>query len=473
MVGKEERTGKIENDTKEVLKQVGEKEEEEEMATTVVDNKSTDNDGKNMKDPFTTTTTTFTGCAATTNVITTNVVEETKKEDEVDIGGGDDVMVVIQLKWSARVIDVSFSPADFATFTVADLKAKIEDNLSIPIHRQKLLGLGIKTPSDNDMLSSVEFKSSKRCFVLLGTPQAEAFVDPQHLPNLPPVFNDLDCWDYLPSIANGFDLRTPTHLSRLHKAIATTDIRLIHPPRPGLKLLVLDLDYTLFDCKPTDPLTGLRRDIFDSPPDTTFSTSTASGAANATPTTTGSSSSGGRDSLSQLIALEGGVVSGGGGMEDLKRPYLEHFLEVVHNHYDIAIWSQTHWRWVEVKCTELGLLTNKKFNISFVLDRSSMFTVASRSSEKGKRAHEVKALEVIWSKFPDRWGPHNTLHVDDLAKNFAMNPQNGVKVSAYRTAKRSGDRELLKLAEYLQQVAAAEDVRTIDHSQWKKMMKFS
>eukprot|EP00922_Rhytidocystis_sp_ex-Travisia-forbesii_P028028 GHVS01041148.1.p1 GENE.GHVS01041148.1~~GHVS01041148.1.p1 ORF type:complete len:459 (-),score=99.29 GHVS01041148.1:249-1625(-) len=458
MVGKEERTGEEENDgTKEVLKQVGEKEEMEKTTT----------DGKITEDPITTTS--VTGC--TTNGVT-NVVEDLK--EEVDMGG-DDVMVVIQLKWSARVIDVSFSPADFATFTVADLKAKIEDNLSIPIHRQKLLGLGIKSPTDSEMLSAVEFKSSKRCFVLVGTPQAEAFVDPQHLPNLPPVFNDLDCWDYLPSIANGFDLRTPTHLSRLRKAISTTDIRLIHPPRPGLKLLVLDLDYTLFDCKPTDPLTGLRRDIFDSPADTTFATSTASsssGGANGTPTTT-TGSSGSRDSLSQLIALEGGVVSGGGGMEDLKRPYLEHFLEVVHNHYDIAIWSQTHWRWVEVKCTELGLLTNKKFNISFVLDRSSMFTVASRSSEKGKRAHEVKALEVIWSKFPDRWGPHNTLHVDDLAKNFAMNPQNGVKVSAYRTAKRSGDRELLKLAEYLQQVAAAEDVRTIDHSQWKKMMKFS
>ena len=30
------------------------------------------------------------------------------------------------------------------------------------------------------------------------------------------------------------------------------------------------------------------------------------------------------------------------------------------------------------------------------------------------------------------YGPHNTLHVDDLARNFALNPANGMKIKAYR-----------------------------------------
>ncbi len=30
------------------------------------------------------------------------------------------------------------------------------------------------------------------------------------------------------------------------------------------------------------------------------------------------------------------------------------------------------------------------------------------------------------------YGPHNTLHVDDLARNFALNPANGIKIRAYR-----------------------------------------
>jgi hypothetical protein len=30
------------------------------------------------------------------------------------------------------------------------------------------------------------------------------------------------------------------------------------------------------------------------------------------------------------------------------------------------------------------------------------------------------------------YGPHNTLHVDDLARNFALNPANGIKIKAYR-----------------------------------------
>ena len=45
--------------------------------------------------------------------------------------------------------------------------------------------------------------------------------------------------------------------------------------------------------------------------------------------------------------------------------------------------------------------------------------------------HQVKALSLVWRRLP-QYGPHNTLHVDDLARNFALNPANGIKIKAYR-----------------------------------------
>jgi ubiquitin-like domain-containing CTD phosphatase 1 len=91
---------------------------------------------------------------------------------------------------------------------------------------------------------------------------------------------------------------------------------------------------------------------------------------------------------------------------------------------DIAIWSQTHWKWVEIKLIELGIINNPRYSICFMLDKSSMF----RSGPKNKY---IKPLHIIWSKFPHLWGQHNTVHVDDLDRNFAMNPSSGVLVSAY------------------------------------------
>eukprot|EP00596_Hydrurales_sp_CCMP1899_P009139 CAMPEP_0119037610 /NCGR_PEP_ID=MMETSP1177-20130426/6066_1 /TAXON_ID=2985 /ORGANISM="Ochromonas sp, Strain CCMP1899" /LENGTH=169 /DNA_ID=CAMNT_0006999115 /DNA_START=890 /DNA_END=1399 /DNA_ORIENTATION=- len=42
----------------------------------------------------------------------------------------------------------------------------------------------------------------------------------------------------------------------------------------------------------------------------------------------------------------------------------------------------------------------------------------------------VKPLHIIWSKCPI-WSAQNTLIVDDLERNFVLNPQAGVLVSGY------------------------------------------
>lgn len=48
------------------------------------------------------------------------------------------------------------------------------------------------------------------------------------------------------------------------------------------------------------------------------------------------------------------------------------------------------------------------------------------------RQQYVKPLEVIWVKCAALgWGPHNTVHVDDLERNFELNKQSGVLISPF------------------------------------------
>lgn len=64
-----------------------------------------------------------------------------------------------------------------------------------------------------------------------------------------------------------------------------------------------------------------------------------------------------------------------------------------------------------------------RYKIAFVLDKTAMFQVKSPA-----RTHHVKPLDVIWRKLPAVTAAHSTVHVDDLGRNFALNPRNGFKV---------------------------------------------
>lgn len=48
---------------------------------------------------------------------------------------------------------------------------------------------------------------------------------------------------------------------------------------------------------------------------------------------------------------------------------------------------------------------------------------------------KVKPLALIWSKYPSLWGKHNTLHVDDLSRNFELNKSSGVLVRPFSRSK--------------------------------------
>jgi ubiquitin-like domain-containing CTD phosphatase 1 len=121
--------------------------------------------------------------------------------------------------------------------------------------------------------------------------------------------------------------RTPPHLEprnirKIKETTASLELDLINPPRPGKRLLVLDLDYTILDTKPL---------------------------------------------------LDGSLPA-----SECARPGLHEFLERAYEEYEIAIWSQTSWRWLESKLVEIGMLgdESRKYKISFVVDRRPMVSLS-------------------------------------------------------------------------------------------------
>lgn len=169
--------------------------------------------------------------------------------------------------------------------------------------------------------------------------------------------------------------------------------------------------------------------------------------------------------------------SGDAVANQLKRPYMDEFLTWAYKHYDLVVWSQTSWRWLEVKLTELGMLTHPGYKFVFVLDKTSMFKIVSTNRSGKKVTHHVKPLQIIWSKFP-HWNSHNTVHLDDLERNFALNLGSGLKCTAfYRKKKKKrtanggiNDSELLGLGRFLELLATNEEVNDfgdVDFHYWQ------
>ena len=85
-------------------------------------------------------------------------------------------------------------------------------------------------------------------------------------------------------------------------------------------------------------------------------------------------------------------------------------------------------------------------------------------SDKG--VVNVKPLQVLWGLYP-QYSPQNTIMIDDIARNFAMNPQTGLRIRPYRITRRATDKELRRITEYLRLIALQEpDFTKLDHSKW-------
>ncbi|KAF8315171.1 HAD-like protein [Clavulina sp. PMI_390] len=282
-----------------------------------------------------------------------------------------EVFITLHASWMGHSRNLVLAESD----RVLDLKDKINELTSIPPDRQKILGLVKgKLPPDDVTIKDLHIPNGRK-FTLIGTPVGQEL---QGRPeDMPDVLNDLDIdFHQNPEMLRKFVL-DQRNVRKIKEATDALEVHVMNEPRPGKPLLVLDLDYTLVDTKP----------LLDG----------------------------------SLPPLE------------CARPGLQKFLERCYEYYDLCIWSQTSWMWLESKLVELDMVGgDQPYKISFVLDHKPMFKVFA--THKGKQAtHSVKALKIIWNKFP-QWNPTNTVHVDDLARNFALNIENGIKVDAFKTA---------------------------------------
>ena len=89
--------------------------------------------------------------------------------------------------------------------------------------------------------------------------------------------------------------------------------------------------------------------------------------------------------------------------------------------------SATNMRWIEEKMKLLGCDKNPNYNLSFYLDSRAMISI---QTEKYGIV-DVKPLGVIWGKYP-QYDKKSTIMFDDLRRNFLMNPQQGLKIRAFR-----------------------------------------
>ncbi|KZT09786.1 HAD IIID h [Laetiporus sulphureus 93-53] len=322
----------------------------------------------------------------------------------------DERWIHLLFTWSGKPFTLDIAESD----RVYDLKALLQSLTDVPPERQKILGLVKgKLPPDEERIGDLKLVSGKK-FTLVGTPQGHEIKDPSQLEYLPDVFNDLDVdFSANPDAAREY-INDQRNQRKIREYTSKLNINVIHPLREGKRLLVLDIDYTILDTKP--------------------------------------------------------LTSGALPPHECARPRLHEFLEAVYPHYDICIWSQTSWIWLETKLVELGMLgAGRNYQISFVLDKTSMFTVFSKREGKMYK-HSVKALQIIWNHFP-QYNASNTLHVDDLGRNFALNPGEGLKIPAFKdahTTRAMADRELDKLARYMVHIATIhEDFRYVNHKDWQ------
>ncbi|KAF9066328.1 hypothetical protein BDP27DRAFT_1544839 [Rhodocollybia butyracea] len=321
--------------------------------------------------------------------------------------------VTLQFTWSGKHFSLDIADSD----RVFDLKTALHDLTKVPPERQKILGLAKgKLPPDEARIADLKLTTGKK-FTLLGTPEGDEIKDPSKLENLPDVINDFDVDFTNDPTAVAKYKNDQRNIRKVKEMTDKLNVNIIHPLREGKKLLVLDIDYTILDTKP--------------------------------------------------------LTSGSLPPSECARPRLHEFLEAIYPYYDST--SQTSWIWLETKLVELNMIgANRNYQVSVVniLDKTSMFTVFTERDGKPWQ-HSVKALQIIWNHFP-QFNSTNTIHVDDLSRNFALNPQSGLKIHAFKnahTTESQADRELEKLARYMVHIAPLHDISPLMHANWKTVVK--
>ncbi|KAF8716502.1 hypothetical protein HU200_026287 [Digitaria exilis] len=310
--------------------------------------------------------------------------------------------ITLVVKWCGQEQTVRMVGDD----TLGELKLRICEATGVLPKRQTLLypKIMLKSIDDSTLLSSIPFKPNGK-INMIGTVEEEIFVGQEDDPEL------LDDFDFEQNEDTSIKDKD-VYKQKLKRRASQYKIKLLNPCRKGKKLLVLDIDYTLFDHK--------------SPAE---------------------------------------------NPKELMRPYLHQFLAAAYSKYDIMIWSATSMKWVELKMEQLGVLGNPDYKITALMDHLAMITVQSENQSR-KKTFDCKPLGVIWAQFPEYYNEKNTIMFDDLRRNFVMNPQNGLVIKPFRKAhsNRDNDHELVKLTHYLLSIGDLEDLSKLDHGKWESFI---
>nr|XP_009296658.2 ubiquitin-like domain-containing CTD phosphatase 1 [Danio rerio] len=260
-----------------------------------------------------------------------------------------------------------------------------------------------KPADDNVKLGDLKLKPNTK-IMMMGTREEslEDVLAPP--PENDDVVNDFDIEEEVTEVENREE-----NLAKIARRVKDYKVEELNPPRPGKRLLVLDIDYTLFDHK---------------------------------------------------SCAETG--------HELMRPFLHEFLTSAYEDFDIVIWSATSMKWIDAKMKELGVTDNPNYKITFMLDSAAMITV--HTPKRG--VVEVKPLGVIWGKYSEFYNRKNTIMFDDIGRNFLMNPQNGLKIRPFMKAhlNREKDKELYKLSQYLKEIAKLDDFSGLNHKHWERYL---
>ncbi|XP_053155779.1 ubiquitin-like domain-containing CTD phosphatase 1 isoform X2 [Hemicordylus capensis] len=277
--------------------------------------------------------------------------------------------VSLIIKWGGQeFLITTLSEED----TVLDLKQSLKGLTGVLPERQKLLGLKVKGKlAENDVkLGALKLKPNTK-IMMMGTREEslEDVLGPP--PDNEDVVNDFDIEEEVVEVENREE-----NLLKISRRVKEYKVEILNPPREGKKLLVLDVDYTLF--------------------------------------------------------------------------------------------AATNMKWIEAKMKELGVSTNANYKITFILDSAAMITV--HTPRRG--LIDVKPLGVIWGKFSEFYSKKNTIMFDDIGRNFLMNPQNGLKIKPFMKAhlNRDKDKELLKLTQYLKEIAKLDDFLELNHKHWERYL---
>ena len=321
-----------------------------------------------------------------------------------------DSTTTIEIKHGKASIHIEISKRS----TIRELKRKIERETGIEPMNQKMpnLKLGKHLAPDEASIESLGKLPNK--VMLLGKSTKDVTelknLEKEMLEKAPEILDDFesDVLDSEPLLCYA----DPVYVARLAARVEKyKGLSPLNETREGKKLLVLDIDYTLFDHR--------------------------------TP---------------------------GENAQELARPYLHDFLSSAYKRYDIVIWSATSMLWVKTKMQELGVLSHPSYKILALVDSGSMITVQTK--ERG--IFNCKPLGWIWAQpwSQERgYDSSNTIMFDDLRRNFAMNPSSGLKIKPFRNAhtSRATDNELKKLKVYVDIIARENvDFKTLDHKKWER-----